>query len=280
MGGTAGYSELGNVLFTVAGALSVVFNLAEIILIAKKWRSLKSYDQLLLSLSASDFITGLTFFGFGISHFSGLSLEENVTRCVSSMGLIMAFAISVKNLLLIGLDRLVAVRFPIKHRIWMTRNKMNLIIVMLWIVMILCGTTVLLVWRSQPPGLEYGFHLVAPWAILSSAVILTMMYAHIIYVVVRKKHLTNIQNRESRRQDNVVIATCISIVLIYLACSCPVAFQIAIELRSNYKTTILLVINSVLDPLVYFFKSHYEERKKKNIQAHLNLVMKLVMKQR
>ena len=279
MRGTAGHNELENFLFTVAGALSVILNLAEIILIAKKWRSLKSYDQLLLSLSASDFITGLTFFGFGISHFSGLRLEENETRGVSSIGLIMAFAISVKNLLLIGLDRLVAVRFPIKHRIWMTRNKMNFIIVMLWTVMIFCEITMLLFWRNQPMRLENGFHQAAPWAILSSAVIFTMMYAQIIYIVVKKKHLTNPQSRESRRHDNVVITTCISIVLIYLACSCPIAFQIAVEQKSNYKTTILLVINSVLDPLVYFYKSHYEERIKKNIQVHLNLAMKMMTKQ-
>ena len=222
---------------------------------------MKSYDQMLLSLSVSDFITGLTFSSFGISNISGMELLDN--RILVSTGLIMAFALSAVNLLFIRFDRLLAVRFPIKHRVWMTRNKMNMIILISWAMVIISKIVSMLVYNVQPQALETSFHHTVPWAILLSAIIFMMVYGYIIYIVIKRKQPTKGQNKNNRRQDRVVIGTCISIVLIYPACSFPITIQIFISKKSSSQTSILLVFNAVLDPLVYFFKNYFEEKVKK-----------------
>ena len=97
---------------------------------------LEIYEQLLLSLSAGDLMTGLAFLSSETLYFSNAELLGD--RIIVSIGLLMAFGFSTNNLLLIGVDRLAAVRFPMRHKTWMTRNKMIFIIIGLWTFMILC----------------------------------------------------------------------------------------------------------------------------------------------
>ena len=105
MSSDSGYEA--NILYTVVGALAVVLNLAEIILICKKWRSSKSYGQLLLSPSARDFIIGLAFLSFGIIRILLTDVEgERIKTVTTSTRIAMAFSFSAANLL--GLVRLIA----------------------------------------------------------------------------------------------------------------------------------------------------------------------------
>ena len=59
--------KVGNISLIVVGGLATILNLSEIILICKRWKSLKSYEQLLLSLSASDFVSELAFYAWEYS---------------------------------------------------------------------------------------------------------------------------------------------------------------------------------------------------------------------
>ena len=273
MAESAHYIKFEFLLYTVFGALSTILNIVEIILICRKRKTLKSYEQLLLSLSAGDFITGFAFSSIGVLHFSGVELVGN--RDTISTGLLMVFLFSMDNLLIVGIDRLVAVRFPIRHRTWMTGNKMKFIIITIWAIRLLSIAVWLWFLHDQPKLLEYIFINLAPWLILSSAIAFTIIYTYLISTVVTRKHPTN-QRKENTRQESTVIATCVSVVFIYVTCSCPAALEILISKRSTYRSNTFWVINAVLDPIVYFFKSYYDKKTERKTRTKLRLGMETI----
>ena len=120
-----------------------------------------------------------------------------------------------------------------------------------------------LFYEDHPKGIETSLIEIAPWMILSTAIAFIIIYACVIYSLVTRRHPRNLQGKELRRQDNIVIVTCVSVVSIFLACSCPIPLEILLSQKSTYKTGILLVINAMLDPLVYFFKNYQEKKVKK-----------------
>ena len=62
--------KVGNISLIVIGGSAAIQNLVEIILLCKTPKNLKSYEQLLLSLSASDPVSRLAFFLLGNTPFN------------------------------------------------------------------------------------------------------------------------------------------------------------------------------------------------------------------
>ena len=248
---------VGNISLIVVGGLAIILNLVEIILICKRRKNLKSYEQLLLSLSASDLVSGLTFFCLGILLSAIMKTREQ--RLITKMGVIMSFMLSAANLIFIGVDRLIAVRFPMKHNIWVTPRKTKFTIIIMRTVLVLL--TAGLIWSSQASivVLENSFHLI-PFAILSGVILFTMIYAYIIYIVITRKNPTNSHHNEHRHQDKVLVITCASIVVMFIVCSCPIAFDILISNNARLPSSMFLMVNPMLDPPVYFFKHYYDKK--------------------
>ena len=247
----------GNISFIVVGGLATILNLAEIILICKTRKNFKSYEQLLLSLSASDLVSGLAFLCLGI-------LLPTITETPAQrlIGLIMPFLFSAENLLFIGLDRLIAVRFPLKHRIWVTQNKMKFTIILSWTVILLTLAGMFWIHETSPEMVQESFYLI-PYSILFIVIVFTMIYAYIIYIVMTRKSPTNSHQKQHRRREKVLVTTCALIVAIFIACSCPIAFEILTKKDASHTTSIFLVVNSMLDPPVYFFKYYFDKKIKK-----------------
>ena len=122
-----------------------------------------------------------------------------------------------------------------------------------------------LTWSSQASDvvLENSFHLIR-FAILSGVILFTLIYAYIIYIIITRKSPTNSHHKEHRHQDKVLVTTCASIVVMFIVCSCPTAFDILISNNARLPSSMFLVVNPVLDPPVYFLKHYYD--KKTNIK--------------
>ena len=139
----------------VVGGLATILNVVEIILICKTRTNSKSYQQLLLNLSVSDVVSGLAFVCSGI-----LLTNLKETPAQRLIGLIMPFIFSAENLLLIGLDRLIAVRFPLKHRIWVTQNRMKFVIIITWTLVFLFLVGMFWIHKTSPKMLQRSLYLI------------------------------------------------------------------------------------------------------------------------
>ena len=179
----------------------------------------------------------------------------------------MPFLFSAENLLFIGLDRLIAVRFPSKHKIWVTQNRMKFIIMISWTVILLCLAGMLWIDEANTKTSEVSFYLI-PYSILITVIVFTMIYAYITYIVITRKSPTNSHHKQQRCQEKVLVTTCALIVAIFIACSCPIAFEILIKKDASQTTSTFLVVNSVLNPPVYFFKYYYDKKTSKRKPKH------------
>ena len=149
----------------------------------------------------------------------------------------------------------------------MISRKTKLIIIIMWTVVLLLATGLTCSSKASPKMIDKIFHLITPFSILSGVIFFTMIYAYIIYIVITRKSPSNSDHKEHQRQDKVLVTTCASIVVIFIVCRCPIVFDILVSNKASQTTSILLVVNSVLDPPVYFFKYYYD-RKTKNKLKH------------
>ena len=122
-------------------------------------------------------------------------METHQQRRITKMGVIMLFMLSAANLIFIGVDRLIAVRFPIKHKTWVTPRKTKLTIIIMWTVVLLLAAGLIWSFQASNVVLVNSFHLM-PFAILSGVILFTLIYAYLIYIVITTKNPANSHREE------------------------------------------------------------------------------------
>ena len=125
------------------GVVISILNLVEIIMIAKLGNKKKIYEDILLSLSLSDCM-------FGLSNVL-INIVVLVNECDSEALLettytlyIFSILSSIFHLMFITFDRVIAVRKPLKHKIFLTRKKVKIFLLLLWIMAVLISALLLL----------------------------------------------------------------------------------------------------------------------------------------
>ena len=262
-------------MYPTIASFTVILNTVEIVLICKKWKILKTYEQLLLSLAISDVIAGFIVLLFGLIDvfvFHVPDLGQNIFLRV----LLISFTFSLANLLLISLDRMAAVRFPLKHKTWMTGGKMTKIIIVIWAVIIVAMTIEISLayktFQNDNPLMEHFYHAQFPWMILASVAIFVHIYVYIVVTVTRQTWKSD-KNRNPavettqrhmhmqmfKRQQPVII-TCLLVVICYVVCTSPFAIELLVIKKDSYYLGILFFASTVIDPLIYFFKGSLERK--------------------
>ena len=118
------------------GVLIAILNIVEIIMIAKITRKKKIYEIILLSLSVSDCM-------FGISNvFVSIPFLADLCTLIDFLETAYTFYVffvltSIFHLLFIAVDRLVAVLKPLKHKIYLSRRRFYILLAILWILAVM-----------------------------------------------------------------------------------------------------------------------------------------------
>ena len=181
---------------------------------------------------------------------------------------------SITNILAISLDRILAVKTPIKHKVWMSCENAKWIICVVWVtslvfIFIAAGLQISYSESFYNNGhFSLGFVYTYAISALLFGVIFVVTYSYIVWKVVlqrnefdkRSKGRTGL--RKIARQKNLVLC-CVFVVLTYMGCTYPVA--ISPIATSGIQTTlskicILLLLSSTLDPFVYFVKGCLDRR--------------------
>ncbi|XP_066923878.1 uncharacterized protein [Clytia hemisphaerica] len=114
------------------GLIVALLNVAEIIMILRIQRKKKIFELVLLSLSFSDLLFGLSNGAICVV-FLGKWRNEEVLEVTTSIYFLFILC-SIFHLVFIALDRLWAIVRPIKHNIFMTRKKVYIILSMIWML--------------------------------------------------------------------------------------------------------------------------------------------------
>ena len=129
-------AKLKNSIHLTFGVLIAILNLVEIILIAKIKRKKKIFEVLLLSLSVSDCMFGLSNAFVSIPYVASICRFQEIVETAYTLYVFFVLT-SIFHLLLITIDRLIAVLKPLKHKTCLSRRRFYKYLAILWILAVL-----------------------------------------------------------------------------------------------------------------------------------------------
>ena len=272
------------------GILTALLNLAEIIIILKMKRRKKVYEIVLISLSVSDFMFGLSN-GF-IFIFNAL-LECRYQDILEGAYILYVFFVmtSILHLLFIALDRLLAVLRPIKYKVFSTRKRAYISVAILWILAILASGLLRIIYeftdkfperienqqtQSQhfhamqvtnsstsvspiakkipvrPPGFVTVAQLTLSVAIIIADILIFIFYTLIIYYTSSKTIKSN------KTMDKNLPIICMAIGAMFIFLTLPYVVARLTLGSAPFWANLTLLMNSGMNSVVYFFRGKFE----------------------
>ena len=119
--------------------LILTVNMLELILLLKHRRRWKNAQILLFSLSLADFLLGFTYMFYSLFKLLDIGRRNRLFLNVSSSFLYVNLYGSSMQVMLLTLDRLVAVKRPLKYRAWITQRRITKSILLSWLVSVTVG---------------------------------------------------------------------------------------------------------------------------------------------
>lgn len=124
----------------IIGIIVVIFNIVEVILIARiKDRKKKNYEIVLLSLCVADFLFGFSNAAICVTFLAGRGQFSTLT--IFNTTYFYFVLTSILHLSFIAIDRVVSVVKPIRHKLFMTRKKLYAVLAIIWIASTLSAVT-------------------------------------------------------------------------------------------------------------------------------------------
>ena len=263
----------------IIAILAIILNSTEIYLIRKKWKKATDFEVLLLNLGIADLLSGI---GYGVM--ASLSAVAYVTKssrtrefslvAVSIMGFFCAA--SAKLVLIIGIERLLAIKLPLKHRLWHTNRKtMYKRILAMWTSSFIFINCAILsdhfIQKSKGQkavmSRNLGYTLAAYLTLGICTVLVT--YAWLSHLVI--KRATNLLNFDKKdykqspkaiimavKKEKATIIICRLVAATYLACNVPIVVALY-RGKFDSVSVSLANLNAVINPLIYFFKGFAEK---------------------
>ena len=257
--------QLEELVFILVGLLIISMNFVEVVFILRiKHRS--TFEKLLLSLALSDVLVGIAVVVFKILDFilgdQTWLQEENFI-----VVFIMSALFSLQNLLVITIDRFIAVKFPIKHRLLVTGRRVNILIVLIWVVTCLLGIVLnLILILGLHIDTDY-FMLLSSILIISWGVLMPIFYGCILKVVFTRQTAAKMNVEDStvpnrlqkgfrglQKSERAVLFSSVLVSVSFVICTYPFAIEyIKTNEDVSLASSILMISNSILNPIIYFF---------------------------
>lgn len=237
-----------------------------------KFQNLRSApDYIISSLAFSDFIVCSVYLPLMIYWIVTGDNKHSIARQVIGVTSLTA---SVTNMLVVTVDRLIAIRFPLTYITIVTFKRISSVIGFVWLICLISGT----LYVPQIGG-------VSKFILVSYCITLMLgtwsMYAYIFLVAKRqenKVHTLNLSAQqgtsgEQQRNEKKAAKTIFTIVVFYALCWLPLLLlPIFVSPSKNpvlfqkcfFWTQTILVCNSALNPYIYCVRSQkYRKQFKK-----------------
>ena len=241
------------------GLLSVavvvfILNAIELKLLLKRRKGLSNFEKMLLSMAVADFLVGI------------VQAVSSALRMADTKGSVFKFntvlfltvAASFNHVNAITVDRFLAVRWPIKHRVWITNKVVNFTIIGLWVVNIFALTPLFI-----EDSMDYVRYVLAI-VVMSYIALMCVVYVFIVYRAVlhrrRSPQMQGSSRTDQTKKDFQLVIISLCIVVTFTVCTVPFCISAFVdeEIRKPFKY--LLVLNSFFNPLIYFFWKYSERR--------------------
>eukprot|EP00794_Sanderia_malayensis_P006268 gene6268-6989_t len=246
----------------VISSLALILNFTEMAIIIRKKR-IKLFERILLSLCVADILVSIyypiqkTYQHYKTKEWYGLD------RLGEHFGILSSIA----NIVVLGIDRLLAVKYPLRHKAWMSKRRVNIMIAIAWVssltLTIVCNANRFARINATEIKTVRVSSITFGTLVFLCGVVITTVYAIIIFTVLksrRKRRKMNMQVNGGKTVDETAVTiTCINVVIAYSICTYPHVIDILANDHPALPFKFIL-LNSLLDPIVYFFKSYLKKK--------------------
>ncbi|XP_029981598.1 trace amine-associated receptor 13c-like [Sphaeramia orbicularis] len=272
------------IIYTLLSSITlvtVVLNLLVIIAISHFRQLHTTTNLLLLSMAVADFLVGFLQMPFHIFQYQGCWYLGDFICAVNNFSSFLVVSVSVGCMVLISIDRYVAICDPLLYPTKVTMKRVQLSIYLCWIFSTVHAVWILRDFLQQPDRYnschgecvlvvnyaEGVVDLVATF--LGPIVVITFLYMRVFVVAVSharamRSHIASVTQQISvavtALKSEIKAARTVGVLIIaFLLCSCPYyCFTVAAESNlfgpsSADAELWLLYFNSCLNPVVYAF---------------------------
>ena len=237
---------LSNLVICILG---VALNACQIVSLVYTKRTKLPFDITLISLAASDLLFAATsVLSTIIPFFIPSTLTWTWYFKLSVLCIYTSSLSSALHMVFIAIQRLIAVLYPLKLAIWMTRRRCIKITCFLWLVSIAV---------SAPVSIHYyAFQKFLMYSPLISASFIVVCYVIINIKMLTRKRLA-VSGQPSENIHILVYSICIT--AIFMICTFPYTIYVilhpddALNPTKPWYTVSLFYLQVILDPVVYFF---------------------------
>ncbi|XP_071330367.1 trace amine-associated receptor 13c-like [Trachinotus anak] len=251
---------------------------------------LTTTNLLLLSLAVTDFLVGLLQMPAEILLFQGCWILGDLICAVIYFLSFLTINVSVGNMVLISVDRYMAICDPMFYSTKVTLKRVQLCVCLCWIFSAVHGTWILRNFLKQPDRYKvcHGECIVISSYVegivdlvvtfLGPILVITLLYMRVFVVAVSQaramhSHIATVklQRSKAKRSEMKAARTLGVVVVVFLLCSCPY-YCFAIAAVNNFVgassvsiESWLLYFNSCLNPVIYVFFYPWFRKSIKNI---------------
>ena len=298
--GTTDLAKQNRSIDLSTGFLIALLNIVEIVMIARIKRKKRMYEFILMSLSVSDCM-----FGLSTVMVSSIVLSQNCWNNLFGRAYVFYFFFvmtSIFHLIFIAVDRVMIVLIPFRYETIFTTKRLRIGVAVLWILSLAIGATSYLAYEFTIPGTTFRTLNISssrnnslitrpvtrliptkqrfqPVAQLVLSIVIIMLdflmifcYSTIIYQMSFKNRKTIATIGED---DHQLPFLCVFIAGVFIMFTLPYAatrFYLGyVPFWANY----ILILNSGMNSIVYFFRQRIENyQSKKSSNDHQNNLTK------
>ena len=239
----------------VIGFLVAVLNIIEIVIIARI-KKRKKYEVLLLSLSLSDCLFGIS--NVILVYITNECHARSLLECSYILYLFFVLT-SMLHLTFMSIDRVIAVVKPFKHKLLLNQRRTNIIIAMLWsFTLVACGSlfTADELKQLSIQKVESEKEIIVSITIIVVDIVMIFSYSIIIY---HHRLKNKVATQLTKRQKNLPII-CIILGATFVLFTLPFALLVFTMEDVPFYANVILVGNSGVNSIAYFFRDKIEER--------------------
>ncbi|XP_067382453.1 trace amine-associated receptor 13c-like [Channa argus] len=271
-------SMLIYIVMSFVSLLTVVLNLLVIISISHFRQLHTPTNHLLLSLAVSDFLVGLFVMPFQILVMEPCWLLGDLVCLLYYFLPFITVSASVVNMVLISVDRYVAICYPLHYSTRITQKRVQIHVLLCWIYCVFYSFIILYDNLKQPGRYNscYGecvinifgaVHLVFAFILPISTIVI--LYVRVFVVAVSqaramRSHITAVKLQSSvtvtvKKSELKAARTLGVVVAVFLMCYCPFycvslsGSDITMASSTNTFINLLVFLNSCLNPVIYAF---------------------------
>eukprot|EP00111_Clytia_hemisphaerica_P005498 TCONS_00015945-protein len=275
----------------ILAVIAMLLNMAEMHLMKKRKKYFPS-ELLMISLAVADFLFSLLVvltLTLTLTYHNDGPTGRMVNECLYMLTSFSIIA-SILHVVGISIDRLIAVLFPLRHRVRTDAVKMKRAVFSIWLLTLAFVASISvykyhrgLAYLMNDDSLHHKSELLISYTIFISCFIVALIYLIITRRLAmqasflrsfrrstsRHKQNKSRNNRRSKVETVALLTACI-VTVSFLVCTLPSACLPIVNNVSNTIHTIslcFLVCNSICNPIVYFWRGYWLKAKRRKSLA-------------